>query len=65
VLWVTVGGETEERVDSSQSGVPGGGGVAPLGLEVVQEAADELGVEVSEVQLGGVLAGLVPGVGEQ
>ena len=44
--------ETEQRVDGGEAGVSGANGVGPLGLQVVQEGADECSVEVLELQQG-------------
>jgi hypothetical protein len=44
-----------ERVDRGELLVAGAGAVAALGLEVIQECADQLSVEVGEVQVAGCL----------
>src|SRR6266496_1762943 len=54
---------------SGLSGVPlrvgNSGSVAAPALEVVQERADERGVKVGDVQVGGRLAGVLGGEGQQ
>jgi hypothetical protein len=52
-------------VDRRQPGVAGPGAVAPFGLEVLEERADQRCVEVSEVQLAGLFAGLLLGEAQQ
>ena len=56
---------SEQRVDRGQAGVAGGAAVAPLLFKVMQELADERGVQVGEAELAGRLAGLGLGEGEQ
>jgi len=59
---VTVGGEVEQRMDRAQPRVAGAHADAAFDFEVSQDRADQDGVEVSEVQLVGCLAGLPVGV---
>ncbi|MGP3937538.1 hypothetical protein [Nonomuraea sp. KM88] len=40
----------EQGVDRGQPGVASGDAVVPVGLEMVQEAADEVGIDVGQVQ---------------
>ena len=49
----------EEGADGGQPGVAGAGAVVALVFEVVEEGADQRGVQVGEVELGGLLAGPV------
>ena len=56
VLGVAQGGEAEEAADGGQAGVAGADAVVAFGLEVVEEVADQLGVEVGQVELVGLLA---------
>ena len=65
VLGVAQGGVLVERVDRRQPGVAGAGAVAAVCLEVVEERADQLRVEVVDVQLARLLAGLLGGEREQ
>ena len=65
VLGMAEGGEAEHGVQRGEAGVAGADGVAALGLEVVQEGADELGVEVLELQPGRRPAGLLCGEGQE
>jgi hypothetical protein len=44
-------------VDSGEACVAGAGAVAALVLEVVQEAADQRGVQVGDAELRGLLSG--------
>jgi len=55
----------EEGVDRREPGVAGPGAVAAVCLQVLQERGDHRGVEVGEAELGGLLAGLAGGEGEQ
>jgi hypothetical protein len=60
VLGVAEGGEAEQGVDRGQPGVAGGNVDAALSLQVIEEGADERGVQVLKLQLrrrraGGVL----------
>jgi hypothetical protein len=57
--------EAEQGVDRGQPGVPGGAAVPPLFFQVMQERADERGVEVGEAEPAGRLPGLVLPEGEQ
>ena len=52
-------GETVERVDRAEAGVAGAGTVAAVAFEVGEERADQRCVEVVDVQLERLLAGLV------
>ena len=65
VLGMTAGGEAEQRVDGGQPGVAAADAVGPVALEVIKEAADQRRVEVGQVEVGRILAGLRPGEGEQ
>jgi len=51
VLGVGQGGVAVHGVDGRQTGVAGPGAVVPLGLEMVEERADDSGVEVGEVEV--------------
>ena len=55
VLGCLRGRVLEQRVDRGQAGVAGGAAVAPLLFQVVEEPADQGGVEVGEAELGGLL----------
>jgi len=59
VLGVAQGGVAVERVDRRQPGVAGPRAVASVFFEVFEERADQRRVEVVEVQLEGLLAGLL------
>jgi hypothetical protein len=52
-------GVVEQRADRCQPRVAGGGAVAALVLEVIEERGDSAGIEILEVQLAGGLAGLL------
>ena len=54
-----------ERVDRGEPCVAGLGAVAAVLFEVVEERSDQRRVEVGEVQLAWLLAGLLLGVGQQ
>jgi hypothetical protein len=58
-------GVAVKRVDRREPGVAGSGTVAAVVFEVVQERADQRRVEVGEVQLAWLIAGLLLGEGEQ
>ena len=58
-------GEAEQRVDRGQPGVAGADAVAALVFEVVEEAGDQRGVEVGQVQRGRCEPGPLGGVAEQ
>jgi hypothetical protein len=58
VLGVLKCGETVERVDRAEAGVAGAGTVAAVAFEVGKERADQRCVEVVDVQLERLLAGL-------
>ena len=57
--------EPEHGVQRGEAGVAGADGVGALGLEVIQEGADELGVEILELQPGRRPAGLLRGEGQE
>jgi hypothetical protein len=57
VLGVAQRGEAEERADGGEAGVAGSHAVAACGLEVFEKRRDERGVEVGQIQLGGLFAG--------
>jgi hypothetical protein len=65
ILGVVQGGEAEQGVDRGQAGVAGPHAVAALALEVVQERADQPGVQVGDLQAGGRLAGALGGEAQQ
>lgn len=58
VLGVAQRGVAVERVDRCQASIPRAGSIASLILEVVEESADQRRVQVAEVKLAGLLAGL-------
>ena len=64
VLGMAQGGEAEERSVRGEAGVAGPGAVVPFDFEVLQEGADQRGVEVGGVQLGGLFAGATGGEAE-
>ena len=51
-------GEAEEGVDCGEAGVAAADAVAALVFEMVEEGADERGVEVGQIQLRGRFAEL-------
>ena len=57
--------ESVEGVDRSEPGVAGAGTVAPVVFEVGEERADQRRVEIVEVQLERLLAGLLAREAEQ
>ena len=57
MLGVAIGGEAEERVDRREAGVAGLDAAAAVVLQVLEERADQRGVEVLEVELRRRLAG--------
>ena len=61
VLGVAQGRVGEHGADRGQAGVAGAGAVAAVVLEVVQEAADQRGVQVGDVELAGLLPGALGG----
>ena len=65
VLGMAESSEAEHGVQRGEAGVAGADGVGALGLEVIQEGADELGVEVLELQPGRRPAGLLRGEGQE
>jgi hypothetical protein len=50
MLGMAVGGEGEERVDGGEAGVAGADATAPFVLEVVEERADQRGIEIPEIE---------------
>ena len=52
-------------MDPGAAGVAGGDGASSILLEVVEKTADEHRVEIREVELGGLLAGLRLDVGKE
>jgi hypothetical protein len=58
-------GVAEQGVDRGQAGVAGGDAVVPVGLQVVQEPADEAGIDVGQVQRRGWPAEVLLGVAQQ
>jgi len=65
VVGMMQGGEPEQGVDRGQAGVAGADAVAAFAFEVIEEAADQRGVEVGDVQRRGCAAGELGGVAEQ
>jgi hypothetical protein len=61
VVEVTQGREAEQGMDRGQAGVAGTDAVAALVFEMVQERADQRGVEVGDLQAGGLFPGLAGG----
>ena len=55
----------EQGADRSEAGVAGAGAVAPAVFEVVQEAADQRGVQVGDVELNGLFPGVSGGERQQ
>ena len=62
---MAIRGEAEKRVNGSQAGVAAGHTVVPVRFEMIEEPADQLAVEVGDVEVAGVFAGLLVGEGEQ
>jgi hypothetical protein len=58
-------GVVEQRMDGCRPRVAGPNAVAAAGFELVQERADQRRVQVSDVQPGGRLAGLLGGEGQR
>ena len=58
VFGLAVGGEAVERPDGGKPSVSAADTVVALVFEVLQERADELGVEVGEVELARLFPGL-------
>src|SRR5438128_10242066 len=65
VLGVEERSKAEQGMHGGEADVAGGHGIAPLGLEVVQEGADERGVQIVQVELSGRPPRLVTGEAEQ
>lgn len=65
VLGMAKGGIAEQRVDRGEPGVARAHAVAALTLEVVEERADERGVEIGDVELAGLLSRLLRGERQQ
>jgi len=61
VLGMAQGGVAEQGSDRGEAGVAGAGAVAPDVFEVVQEAADQRGVQVGDVELAGLFPGAAGG----
>lgn len=57
-------GVAEQRADGRQPGVAGSDAVASRGFQVLEEPADQRGVQVGEVQPAGELAGALAGIAE-
>ena len=53
MLGMAESSEAEHGVQRGEAGVAGADGVGTLGLEVIQEGADELGVEVLQLSRDG------------
>ena len=51
MLRVTKRGVSKQRTDRGEPGVAGTHAIVPLMLEMVEEGADELGIDVVDVQL--------------
>ena len=64
VFGVAQPGVVVERVDRCEPRVAGADRVVPLVLDVVEERDDQLGVEVGDVELVGLLAGAPGGESE-
>jgi hypothetical protein len=65
VLGVVKRGEAEQGADRCEPGVSRAGGVAALALEMVEELADELSVDVGKIQVGWLLPGVLLGECQQ
>ena len=65
MLGVAVRGEPEQRVDRGEPGVARPRAVAASVFEVVEEAGDQSGVELGEVEPAGLLGDVFFGVAEQ
>jgi hypothetical protein len=63
VLGGLQGGVAKQGPDRGQPGVAGGHAVAPRGLQMRQERHDQGGVQIGDVQVDGLLAGRVRGIG--
>jgi len=57
--------EAQQRADRREACVARAGAVAPLALDVLEEGTDQWRVEVVELQLTGLLAGLLLREGQQ
>jgi hypothetical protein len=64
VLGVLQGGVSVEGVDRRQAVVACAGTVAAIGFEVGEKCADQRRAQIVEVQLVGLLAGLLVSVGQ-
>jgi hypothetical protein len=53
VGWICEGNEAEEGMNRREAGIATAGGVTALALEVIEELAEEGGVEVVEPKAGG------------
>jgi len=65
VLGVLQRGIPVEGVDRRQAVVAGAGSVAAIGIEVGEERADQRRIQILEVQLEGLLAGLLVSIGQE
>ena len=65
VLGMAARREREQRVDGGKPVVPGGHAIVPVGFEVVQEVADQPGVEIAQVEVAGLGPGPLGAEGEQ
>jgi hypothetical protein len=64
-LKVAQGRVAEQGVDRGEPGVAGADAVAALVLQVVEERAGQRGVEVGDLQAGGLFPGLAGGEGQE
>jgi hypothetical protein len=53
VGWICGGDEAEEGMKRREAGVATAGGIAAFALEVIEELAEEGGLEVGELEAGG------------
>jgi hypothetical protein len=65
VLGVAQGRVAEHGADGGEAGVAGAGGVAAFAFEVVEEVADQRGIQVGDVELSGLLACARGGEGQE
>ena len=65
VLWMTAGGVAEEGVDSGQTGVASSDGIAAFDLEVGEEFADHVRLQVREIELADRLVDTLGGEDQQ